>query len=355
MTATGAYNLGDEVILAEELRFLQNHYGDTAEFTIFTYDKKSALVYDPTVNFVSYFPNNFFGKFFANIGYFFKNIWLIYRADILIIGGGGILFDNEPDISFDMLLWQWYFRTKIARIAGTAIVYLGISLEIKITKNKMKLQKIFKRGDFIILRDGKSYGILEALEIPCSMIPDIAFLYQPEKLEKLPEKKRVGISVRGGFLGDTEVVITEIYAYLERNGYDPVFIVHTVSGDEAQNDSMFIKRIMTGKTYNITGTIEQTLKVYPTLHSVIGMRFHSGVFACIHDIPFLMISYGPKTDELIKLLEFEEFVIRPEALNMERFVQLWNHLESNYESRKQHMIKKHEQIRKDLVEKLETL
>ncbi len=145
MTATGAYNLGDEIILAEELKFLQNHYGDMAEFTVFSYDKKSALVYDPTVKFVSYFPNNFFGHFFANIGYFFKNVWLIYRADILIIGGGGILFDNEPDVSFDMLLWQWYFRTKIARIGGTTIVYLGISLELKNTKNKMKLSKIFKR------------------------------------------------------------------------------------------------------------------------------------------------------------------------------------------------------------------
>lgn len=95
-----------------------------------------------------------------------------------------------------MLLAQWYFRTKIARIGGTAIVYLGLSLEIKNTKNKMKLGKIFKRGDFIILRDEKSIGILEALEIPCSQIPDIAFLYEPQKLEQLPFKKRIGISVR---------------------------------------------------------------------------------------------------------------------------------------------------------------
>ncbi len=355
MTASGAYNLGDEIILAEELKFLQNHYGDMAEFTVFTYDKKSALVYDPNVRFMSYFPNDFFSHVFKNIWYFFQNIWIIYRADIMIIWGGGLLFDNEPDMSFDMLIWQWYFRTKIARVAGTAIVYLGISLEIKITKNKMKLGKIFKRGDFIILRDGKSYGIMEALEIPCSMIPDIAFLYQPQKLEKLPEKKRVGISVRGGFLGDTEVVITEIYAYLERMGYDPVFLIHTAAGDEGQNDSLFIKRIMMGKTYNVTGTIEQTLKVYPSLYAVVGMRFHSWVFACIHDIPFLMISYWPKTDELIKLLEFEEFVIRPEALNMERFVALWKHLEDNYESRKAHMIGKHAQIRQDLFTKLETL
>lgn len=95
---------------------------------------------------------------------------------------------------------QWFFRTKIARLTGTTIVFLGISLELKQTKNKMALRKIFKIGDFIIVRDDRSAGLLDALEIPCSQIPDIAFLLVPEKIEKLPEKKRIGISVRGGFL-----------------------------------------------------------------------------------------------------------------------------------------------------------
>ena len=68
-----------------------------------------------------------------------------------------------------------------------------------------------------------------------------------------------------------------------------------------------------------------------------------------------MISYGPKTDELIRLLEFDEFLIRPEALNMARFAELWEHLEKDYESRKEHMTQKHAQIRLDLLTKLQTL
>lgn len=112
---------------------------------------------------------------------------------------------------------------------------------------------------------------------------------------------------------------------------------------------------MVGKTYNITGTIEQTLKVYPSLHAVVGMRFHSGIFSCIHEIPFLMISYGPKTDELIKLLGCDDFVIRPETLDMETFIKLWNELEANYDSRKENLVVKHKQIREDLMTKLLTL
>ena len=64
----------------------------------------------------------------------------------------------------------------------------------------MQLHKVFKKGDFIIVRDVKSAGLLDALEIPCSQIPDLAFLYRPDaKEEKLPDKKRIGISLRGGF------------------------------------------------------------------------------------------------------------------------------------------------------------
>lgn len=38
-TATGAYNLGDELILLQEYEYLHNRYPE-ATFTIFTYDRK---------------------------------------------------------------------------------------------------------------------------------------------------------------------------------------------------------------------------------------------------------------------------------------------------------------------------
>lgn len=69
------------------------------------------------LHFISYFPNNIIAKFPQNIWYFIRNIIAIYSSDILIIGGGGIIFDNEPGVSFSTLLWQWLFRVKVARIS----------------------------------------------------------------------------------------------------------------------------------------------------------------------------------------------------------------------------------------------
>lgn len=61
MTASGAYNLGDELILQEEVKFLQKHYGNV-DITVFTYDKKSLILSDPSVHVATYFPSNLFGN-----------------------------------------------------------------------------------------------------------------------------------------------------------------------------------------------------------------------------------------------------------------------------------------------------
>lgn len=170
-----------------------------------------------------------------------------------------------------------------------------------------------------------------------------------------PERKRVGISVRGGFLGDGEESIPHIYSYLLEHGYDPVFLVHTTSGDEQQNDLLFIKRIMAGMTYNITGTIEQTMKVYPTLHAVIGMRYHAGVLACVHDIPCIMVSYGPKTEELVNLLSIKELTLFLGDVSFDNFEKMWHTLEANYDTYATRMRDRHQKIRSDLMKMLQNL
>jgi polysaccharide pyruvyl transferase WcaK-like protein len=131
--------------------------------------------------------------------------------------------------------------------------------------------------------------------------------------------------------------------------------MHTTDGDEEQNDALFIKRVMNGKTYNTTGTIQNTMSIYPTLHAVVGMRFHAAILSCVHEIPFFLLSYGPKTEALIKILEVEEFILRPDLINMERISKMWYRLEERYDKRVALMKEKHVFIRAELIKKLRTL
>ncbi len=344
MTAAGAHNLWDELILKEEINFVQQQYGKNISITAFWYDLTDMMILDPSVTLVSYFPNHFIRHPFKNIWYFFKNIWLIARADVLIVGWGGLFFDNEEWISFWMVLAQWSFRIQLARMANTTVLFWGIGLEITKAKNKLKLKKFFIPWDFILVRDSQSKWLLDALEIPSVQVQDIVFLYQPP----LPSKpvsediKPVGISIRWWFFDDeNEAIIPKIYDYLVKHWYKPIFLVLSTEWEEAQNDILFIRRMMVWKTFNMTKDIRQTLDVYPFLHSIIGMRLHSGILACVHDIPFLPLSYGTKTDELIKLLWLQHLGIQCKELTLELFISKWDTLIKNYDFEKLAITEKH--------------
>lgn len=220
----------------------------------------------------------------------------------------------------------------------------------------MKLRKLFVPGDFILVRDERSNGLLTALEIPSVQVQDIVFLHTPPlSLESNITTKRVGISVRGGFLEENEGAIAMIYDRLIELGYTPIFLVFSTAGTENQNDTLFIQKLMIGKTYNTTKTIEQTLEIYPSLYAVIGMRLHAGILACVQEIPYIPISYGPKTDELIDMLEYDHLAITAKDLTLELFESRWQALMADYDRERTRMRESHVFFRDTLTKKLDSI
>lgn len=146
-----------------------------------------------------------------------------------------------------------------------------------------------------------------------------------------------------------------MYERLIELGYNPIFLAFSTDGEDAQNDTFFIRKAMMGKTYNVTKSIAQTLEIYPRLHSVIGMRLHSGILACVHDIPFLPISYGPKTNDLMALLEVQHLGIQARELTIDMFDANWKALTTNYEQEKLHMKIRHNHIAETLKTNLKNI
>ncbi len=356
MAAVGSYNLWDELILKWEVEYIKKQYWENIEITVFTYDPDSTLMRDASIRYVSYFPNHIGKKFLQNIGYFFHNIWLIARADVLIIGGGGIIFDNEPGVSFTGLYYQWLLRTRVARIAKTTLLFWGIGLEVTDVANKMRLKNLFKDGDLMLVRDQQSKWLLDALEISSIQVQDIVFLHEPPAIARpISPIKLVGISLRWGFLRGREMFIPELYESIVAMWYKPIFLLFSTSGEEEQNDSLFIRKMMLGKTYNTTKNITQTLDMYPFLHAVIGMRLHAGILSTVHDIPYIPISYGPKTDDLIQMLEIEHLSIRAQDFSLELFQERWQSLTDNYDREKENITQKHLSIKNSLLKNLKNI
>ena len=47
------------------------------------------------------------------------------------------------------------------------------------------------------------------------------------------------------------------------------------------------------------------METYKELSMVVGMRLHSLILSFVHAIPFFVISYGKKTDEFIRSINYE--------------------------------------------------
>jgi polysaccharide pyruvyl transferase WcaK-like protein len=71
------------------------------------------------------------------------------------------------------------------------------------------------------------------------------------------------------------------------------------------------------------------------------MRFHAGILSCVHEIPYIPLSYGSKTDEFVRALEIEKYAIRPNELSFELFTTIWHNFIADYANEKDRITQKH--------------
>lgn len=172
--AAGAHNLGDEAIVLSEVAFLRERYPD-ARISVSTYDSASTLVPSEWgIRYFSYFPNGFRRKPVSNVFFFLRTAWEIFRADLVVIGGGGIFYDNEGQ-SFSKQVFEWRLRTGAARMFQKPIVFFGVGIDVSFSNTKALLS-IFRGASAIMVRDEKSAETLSRIGLASKIVPDPAFL-----------------------------------------------------------------------------------------------------------------------------------------------------------------------------------
>lgn len=124
-TATGQYNLGDEVITQAEIEFLGEKI-PSVTIVLPTYNPESVLKKSSRVVYRSYFPNAITKKPIANLLAAWFLIWDTFRSSAVLIGGGGLIFDREAGKSFGRLINQWKLRVWIAKLFGKPIYTVGL-------------------------------------------------------------------------------------------------------------------------------------------------------------------------------------------------------------------------------------
>lgn len=359
LTATWHYNLGDELILLQEYNILREKF-QGAEFNIFTYEEKSSLLpKEDNIKYIPYFPKNIRKKPIENLKYLWENISAIAKSNLIIIWGWWLIYDKEIQ-KWGSPIWQWKLRILLAKIFFKKIIWLAVG--ISYPENKAKSLKFLFSGKktLVSVRDKKSHETLEKIGIKSNILDDSVFSYEPKNKSKIslidsgsrPEWQKLGliwISLRRWYLDHEQDNIKQIILYLSRKWYDIVFLSHSIHQEDILADDYIFTRSFALK-YNlkITKSIEETLEYYPKLKFVVGMRFHSLILSVVHNIPFLALSYGNKTEELLKDLNYS-YQINPRTFEFENFIKIFEALESNENEAKFDLKAKYDTIKEILI------
>ena len=136
-------NLGDELILKNEINLLKKEFWENTKFFVFTYDKKDLFFKEKNVfyNFPIWFSKPW--NIFRNIKNFFVLIFTIIFSDFIVIWWGGIIFDKENQSTRNPLD-LWNFRTKLFRFFCKKIYFFRVWIDIKQEENLKKLLKEIK-------------------------------------------------------------------------------------------------------------------------------------------------------------------------------------------------------------------
>lgn len=157
-------------------------------------------------------------------------------ADLVVVGGGGIFYDNEGQSFFKQRL-QWKSRVNIAKLFRKRILFWGIGVDLA-PENVSKIRSLFtSKRTTVTVRDAKSAKSLESVGIMATIVPDPAFLVPPVRTPdaEIPEKV-IGISIRKGYLKGELDSVRKILDIVRSHGFEPVFLNHSFHPGNPETD-----------------------------------------------------------------------------------------------------------------------
>lgn len=349
----GCQNLWDELIVKNEIKLLKEEFKSEKkfEFTVFTFDKDdifdiSELEDENTkIIYKEYFPiwlknpKNLI-KNFKNLIMFFASI---IKSDLVVIGWGWIIYDNELQSVWNPLK-QWLFRTKISKLFWKKVYFFRLWLNIKNSKNLKIVKKIFENAYKIAVRDNYSFLLLKSLWFEKNLFlekdpvffdednPPIIPLIKGDNekkqnwnlLKKLSSNnlnlgnlkeidfsnKTIWFSLRKQEIKNYENHIYEILEFILRKNSKIIFIPHSFhKTDSKANDYIFMLdfyeklwKVFWFQNLLICKTLEESYKIYldKKININIAERLHSIILSYVYNIDFIWVSYSKKTDEILE-------------------------------------------------------
>lgn len=285
---------------------------------------------------------------------FCKNIM---ESDIVIHGPGGPSIGEIYRLSEARVL----ARLRFAQRLGKKVFFYAPSagpFESKIRNYYRK--QIYKKAAGIVVREERSKYYLETLGVKnVTVAADSALQLGIDKV-KFQKELETATEIRG-FIGDGRDVIgltvtdlkwhskykdneklaktitqtfVDFVRYLEDNGYKAIFIPQKF--DCSNPDYEYMKRIAEeAGTSNVMVMPDDYCSyfqqyVISRLQLVVGMRYHSNIFAYKMKTPFISIAYEHKMSGFMKIIDLENNCLPVEDIGLNAVVERFERIIGDY-------------------------
>ncbi len=241
----------------------------------------------------------------------------IKELDLLILGGGGILYDRDAET---------YLREVfLARELGVPVLVYAISAgPLTQSATRRAVQDALNGAAAVTVRDREGYRLLEDVGVTrdIHLTADPAFLLEPEALsdEELRaegvdfHRHLIGFSVREPGPAAPDIDPDEYYGLLanaadfvvERLDADVLFVpMETTDVQHSHAVVAHMRRAERAEILRRRYSPGQVLDVVGRLELAVGMRLHFLIFAALQGTPFVALPYASKVMGLLDDLTME--------------------------------------------------
>ncbi len=243
----------------------------------------------------------------------------VARLDLLVLGGGGILYDREAEIYLREVL--------LAHELGVPVMVYAISAgPMRLRSTRELAREALSHAALISVRDRQGRRLLEDIGIQQSihLTADPALLLQPEPLPEDALKREgldlahrlVGFSVREPGPAAPEIDVAHYHRLLanaadymvDRFGADIVFVPLERHHMDIQHSHAVVAQMQCAQRASVLRgeySPGQLLQLIGKFQFAVGMRLHFLIFAALQGVAFVPLPYASKVSGLLQELDMD--------------------------------------------------
>jgi len=267
----------------------------------------------------------------------------VQRLDLLLFGGGGILYDAEAKL---------YLReVQVAKEVGVPVMLFAVGAgPLKDPTVQGVVREVLEGVDAITVRERSAQQVLEDAGVHRDVIvtADPALLLKPAplprgflKAEGLEGRRRlIGMSVREPGVAAPDLDEKVYHGLLanaadfmiDRWDADIVFVPMERSVLDTQHSHAVIAQMLRPQRASVLKgeyTSGQILALMGRFHFAVGMRLHFLIFAALRGTPFVALPYAGKVSGFL-----EDLKLPSPPLNLVNPGRLIAHLDDSWDRRR---------------------